>query len=121
MRGRVLNENFDFNPKHLIVISDKPTTVNKAQEETEESKTAMAAVSKKLEVLTTIPTKKYPYAMTAAQEVGWDNDTMFNIHRPKYNFNKKQYDETKYANSYFTMTNKSPFAQVKTNVAEVKK
>ena len=24
-RGRILNENFDFNPKHLIVVSDKVT------------------------------------------------------------------------------------------------
>ena len=24
-RGRILNENFDFNPKHLAVISDKVT------------------------------------------------------------------------------------------------
>ena len=24
-RGRILNENFDFNPKNLCVITDKPT------------------------------------------------------------------------------------------------
>ena len=24
-RGRILNENFDFNPKHLVVVSDKVT------------------------------------------------------------------------------------------------
>ena len=29
MRGRVLNENFDFNPKNLRVISNKPTEVKK--------------------------------------------------------------------------------------------
>ena len=66
MRGRVLNENFDFNPKNLIVISDKPTTITKEMEQTAEAKNAMMAVTKKLEVLTTIPTKKYPYAMTAS-------------------------------------------------------
>ena len=25
-RGRVLNETFDFNPKHLIVVTDKVTS-----------------------------------------------------------------------------------------------
>ena len=29
MRGRVLNEHFDFNPKNLIVITEKPTTKEK--------------------------------------------------------------------------------------------
>ena len=33
MRGRVLNENFDFNPKNLRVISNKPTEVKKHKEE----------------------------------------------------------------------------------------
>ena len=28
-RGRILNENFDFNPKNLLVISDKPTNKSK--------------------------------------------------------------------------------------------
>ena len=40
--------------------------------------------------------------MTASQEIGWDNDTMFNVHRPKYNFNKRTCAETKYANAYYT-------------------
>ena len=71
----------------------------------------MMQVTKKLEVLTSIPTKKYPYAMTASQEIGWDNDTMFNVHRPKYNFNKVTCPETKYANNYYTDKGVSPFAQ----------
>ena len=32
-RGRVLNENFDFNPKNLRVISSKPTEVKPIREE----------------------------------------------------------------------------------------
>ena len=34
----------------------------------------MEALKKKLEVLTSAPKKKYEFAMTSAQEVGWDND-----------------------------------------------
>jgi len=37
----------------------------------------MEALKKKLEVLTNIPKKKYPYPMTAAQEVGWESDNLF--------------------------------------------
>ena len=32
MRGRVLNENFDFNPKKLRVIPNKPTEKAKFEE-----------------------------------------------------------------------------------------
>ena len=103
------------------MISDKPTSINKLNaSEKEENKESMMALTKKLEVLTTIPKKKYPYPMTAAQEVGWDNDTMFDVHRPKYSFNRQTYAETKYANDYVTMTHRSPFANVKT-VVEPKK
>jgi hypothetical protein len=63
-RGRILNENFDFNPKNLLVITEKPTT-NKLSGQ-EENKESMDALKKKLEVLTTVPKKKYPYPMTAA-------------------------------------------------------
>ena len=103
------------------MISDKPTSINKLNAaEKEENKESMNALTKKLEVLTTIPKKKYPYPMTAAQEIGWDNDTMFDVHKPKYSFNRITYAETKYANDYVTMTHGSPFAQVKT-VVEPKK
>ena len=91
MRGRVLNENFDFNPKNLLVITDKPTAANRCNAGMEENKESMMALTKKLEVLTTVPKKKYPYPMTSSQEIGWDNDTMFDVHRPKYAFNKKEF------------------------------
>ena len=106
-----MNENFDFNPKNLLVISDKPTNMSKlgAPQGKEENKESMDALKKKLEVLTTVPKKKYPYPMTASQEVGWDNDTLFNAHRPKYSFNRIAYAETEYANNYITSFHKSPF------------
>ena len=113
-KGRILNENFDFNPKNLVVITDKPTAPNRNNNEmNEENKESMMALTKKLEVLTTVPKKKYPFPMTSSQEIGWENDTMFDVHRPKYAHNKKEYQETKYANSYVTMTHRSPFAQAK--------
>ena len=125
MRGRILNENFDFNPKNLLVITDKPTSYNKLNSKggasAEDNKESMDALKKKLEILTTVPKKKYPYPMTAAQEVGWDNDTMFDIHKPKYHFNRRTFAETKYANDYVTTFNKSPFAVVKSAIDEQKK
>ena len=65
MRGRVLNENFDFNPKNLRVIANKPTEKMK---QLEEHKTGEGddQLNKKLEVLGSIPKKKYPFPMTAA-------------------------------------------------------
>ena len=111
-RGRILNENFDFNPKNLLVISDKPTNMAKLSGK-EENKESMLALTKKLEVLTTIPKKKYPYPMTASQEIGWDMDSQYNDHAPKYTFNRKLYDETKYANNYVTSFHVSPFVSRK--------
>ena len=110
-RGRILNENFDFNPKNLLVITDKPTSTNKLGATTTSSnnKESMDALSKKLEVLTTVPKNKYPYPMTAAQEIGWDMDNMFDVHKPKYGFNRNSYAETQFANHYVTTFHKSPF------------
>ena len=70
----------------------------------------MEELEKKLAILTTVPKKKYPYPMTSAQEIGWDDDTMFNIHRPRYHFNRRTFAETKYANDYVTTFHKNPFA-----------
>ena len=123
-RGRILNENFDFNPKNLLVITDKPTSINKLNSnpnlKKEENKESMDALKKKLEVLTTIPKKKYPYPMTAAQEVGWDDDILFKVHVPKYHFNRITYNETKYANDYVTTFHQSPFALNKAKVDDKK-
>uniref|UniRef100_A0A7S3CKS0 Uncharacterized protein n=1 Tax=Strombidium rassoulzadegani TaxID=1082188 RepID=A0A7S3CKS0_9SPIT len=124
-RGRVLNEHFDFNPKKLLVITDKPTSINKlnavSSSKGKDSQESMDALKKKLEILTTIPKKKYPYPMTAAQEIGWDDDTMFQIHKPKYGFNRQTYAETWFANEYVTTFHKSPFAIEKNVVDPAKK
>lgn len=75
----------------------------------------------KLESLKRQPKKKFNYPQTAAQEVGWDMDTEFNKHAPKYGLNKFSCPETQYANSYVTMTSKSPFAPIRPQVEQGKK
>ena len=84
-----------------------------AKNNSEENKESMDALKKKLEVLTTVPKKKYPYPMTASQEIGWDMDSQFHDHNPKYTFNRKMFDETKYANNYVTSFHTSPFVSRK--------
>ena len=69
----------------------------------------------KLESLKRAPKKKFNYPQTAAQELGWDMDTEFNAHAPRYGLNKALCPETQYANSYVTMTQRSPFAQPRAN------
>ena len=64
----------------------------------------------KLDTLAMLPKKKFAYPVTAAQEVGWDMDTEFDVYKPKYGFNKALCAETAYANSYVTMTKISPYA-----------
>ena len=81
----------------------------------------MDALKKKLEVLTTVPKKKYPYPMTAAQEVGWNMDEQYEDHRPKYGFNRRLYAETNYANNYVTSFHQSPFVQRKPTIEAAKK
>ena len=41
----------------------------------------------------------------------------YEIHRPKYAHNKAMCTETRYADSYVTMTNRSPFAAMRPNPA----
>ena len=74
MNHHELNEHFDFNPKNLVLITDKPMASKHHMGGAGSTQEDMQALKKKLEVLTSVPKKKYPYAITSAQEVGWDND-----------------------------------------------
>ena len=60
-----------------------------------------------------LPKKKFAYPVTSAQELGWDMDTEFNVYKPKYQYNKSLCAETTYANSYVTMTKRSPYATIR--------
>ena len=39
----------------------------------------MFDLKKKLNTLTAVPKKKYPFPMTAAQEIGWDLDDVLSF------------------------------------------
>ena len=108
-RGRVLNEKFDFNPKNLRVISNKPTEKTKSKEEFKAGEgESDDQLKKKLEVLGSIPKKKYPFPMTSAQEVGWDADVLFDAHKPKYAFNRQTQNECSYADTYIKYFHQNP-------------
>ena len=59
-----LNENFDFNPKNLVVVADKPTKkfelVDRAADENAQQLTA------KLGTLTAMPKQKFQYPQTSS-------------------------------------------------------
>ena len=110
-----------------MVITEKPTQASKIKQDgSEQTKSAesaedMEALKKKLEVLTNIPKKKYPYPMTASQEVGWESE-LFDSHRPKYTFNKNMCAETNYVDNYVRMLHRNPLASKKgETVAPAKK
>ena len=112
-KGRQLNEKFDFNPKNLIILSDKPTNKVQSNLNPEDAEKEMEELKTKLSTIAAFPKQKYNFPMTQNQEIGWmnDEDDNFNKFKPKYQFNKKNCPETKYASDYVTMTKKSPYAQ----------
>ena len=44
-----------------------------------ETEKEMGELKKKLDTLTAIPKKKYPFPMTANQEIGWETDEVSSI------------------------------------------
>ena len=78
----------------------------------------LKVLKEKLDSLKKEPKKKFNYPQTAAQELGWDMDTEFKSHAPRYGLNKSLCPETQYANSYVTMTTRSPFAAPRPNNVE---
>ena len=100
----------------MIAITQKPTQVSPAilaaasEAIRDNNDQDLKVLQQKLESLKQIPKKKFNYPQTAAQELGWDMDTMFDTHKPKYGLNKRECAECTYANSYVTMTSRSPFA-----------
>lgn len=81
----------------------------------------LKVLQEKLDSLKREPKKKFNYPQTAAQELGWDMDTEFKAHAPRYGLNKYSCPETQYANSYVTMTTRSPFAAPRPNADAAKK
>ena len=113
----------------VIAITQKPTQVDPRNDATKlsaasggaDAEQELAVLKAKLDSLKRQPKKKFNYPQTAAQELGWDMDTEFKAHAPNYGKNKALCAETAYANSYVTMTTRSPFAAPRPNNVEVKK
>jgi hypothetical protein len=105
-----VNENFDFNPKNLICVTEKPNTKKVA----ESGETVnMDEIKTKLGTLTSLPKFKYQYPQTAAQEIGWDMDEEYRTYVPKNPCGKKQCAETTYCDNFVLFQARSPFAQNK--------
>lgn len=58
--------------------------------------------------LSAVPKMKANYPLTSNQEFGWDADMP--QYRSTWKHTKPSCPETKYANSYYTMTRKSPYS-----------
>ena len=105
----------------MIAITNKPTQNDPTQDMTKtmggDSEADLKILQEKLESLKRNPKKKFNYPQTAAQELGWDMDTEYNNHVPNYGQNRRLCAETAYANSYVTMTARSPFAAPRQNNA----
>merc|ERR1719446_452087 len=69
-----LNENFDFNPKNLYAVSQKPTQQKSNSEDTQEEMYQTQMLQSKLAETGKIPKMKFTVPMTSAQEIGWDMD-----------------------------------------------
>ena len=111
-----LNENFDFNPKNLVVVADKPTKkfelIDRSQDDNAQQ------LQSKLGTLTAMPKQKFQYPQTSSQEIGWDMDTEFHNHVIKEPKGKKQCAETTYCDNFYLFQHRSPFVAVKTVTAE---
>ena len=95
-----------------------PRTQGAAAVSTGDAEEDLRLLQQKLEALKREPKKKFNYPQTAAQELGWDMDTEYAHHVPRYGNNMVTCAETQYANSYVTMTGRSPFAPIRPNNAE---
>ena len=62
------------------------------------------------------PNEKYPYPITQSQEIGWDvcKDLNTGVRRAK-----KTSDVTRYADEYYSLKGRSPFATKSINKGEV--
>ena len=63
-KGRQLNEKFDFNPKNLIILSDKPTNKVQSNLNPEDAEKEMEELKTKLSTIAAFPKQKYNFPMT---------------------------------------------------------
>jgi hypothetical protein len=102
-KHHVLQETFDFNPKNLMAVTQKPTQAFKmSSSEGKGTQEELEMLRTKLNETAKVPKKKFNYPMTSNQEIGWDMDTHSKHHFSKTGHAKKEYAETAYANNYVT-------------------
>ena len=69
----------------VIILAEKPTAQrNKFGQNPEDTEKEMEELKTKLETLTSVPKKKYPFPMTANQEMGWDIDEVNEVTITRY-------------------------------------
>jgi hypothetical protein len=92
----------------VVILAEKPQVKKSNISNANETKQEMEELKQKLDVLSSVPKKKYPFPVTSSQEIGWEEMQQF---KPMKYHNKASCKETQYANDYVTMTMKSPFAK----------
>ena len=96
---------YDYNPRTLVLITDKPTNKNR-----EERPPAAKADLKKLSAVFDAPKQRFAHPQTTSHEAGWNTELMAK-HRSNYGHHRKMDDATKFAESYVLTQGQSPMKQ----------
>uniref|UniRef100_A0A061RG67 Flagellar associated protein n=1 Tax=Tetraselmis sp. GSL018 TaxID=582737 RepID=A0A061RG67_9CHLO len=113
--GFQMNTDFRISdPNKMQVITEKPNRVVPQQRPDSET---MRACTQKLESLCsstqrdTAPNRKYTLPVTSTQVYGFWSDHIFDGTHSMFDHKRHAVDVSKYADSYVTMTGKSPFSR----------
>jgi hypothetical protein len=91
------------------MITDKPNYVKKHQLDlARRSSQIPESISDKIKYHFKCPNEKYPNPLTSSQEFGWDAGEKLN--KIKFNHPKLGCDVTKYADEYYALKGRSPYA-----------
>jgi hypothetical protein len=97
------------NKSIVKIITDKPNNVEKKLFDLERRKSDVSTeIHEKIKYYFDVPNQKYFNPLTSSQEIGWEKFDGLNYHfrnHPKY-----RCDVTDYANEYFALKGRSPFA-----------
>ena len=88
---------FDFNPRNLVLITEKPNKIQQRRE-------PYAIDQKKLATVFESPVQKYAHPMTASHEVGWPTHLV----KTHYGHHRTMDGNTRFVESYIMSQGKSP-------------
>jgi hypothetical protein len=115
-QGTILQGKFSVNPNKLDYLPLKPTQLDPVQlQKTLDDDSAIVMdpeLSKKIADARKTPQEKTKWPMTSNQKIGWmwkEGVTQFEGDR-KWSASLASCAETKYAESYYMMAGKSPYA-----------